>query len=411
MRVLGSVTRLFLAALLAIAALAPRTQAQCGADNLDTQPCCSPLGVTLPASFPSVTQQVRYVCFRDCGIAVNQQVCVTIGAPVPVLIGGIPVCGVYLINFQFRTCGSNQLLYSGNMRAHYARNWLERDPLLTRGVWRFLLNGDLVPTALVPNNPNAKPPCIGTYNRAYFSGYIDYALDCSVPNSWLAAFALDHDCDRTTHVTGTQRPIGGGSHPNRSYVFVGPSAGFVVDPANGPWVTGAIAAEATRKNNWPARPAICLAEEQILAPGVFSPLAPTCDCMPNPPGSPTQLAQTVLMAFGGCGTRFDTQGPPIGPFPFSQKAIGYWTIPNTFPSAAHLFIDKGTVQHFDGCSSNFTIQFLEGVTTLSGSAIMNAYSGAPLGPNFVDLGTSNAVGGAVRVGVPHVVWYLLGLNF
>ncbi len=406
MRALGFATRLALSALVALAALSARASAQCGPDGLDGPPCCAPVTANLPA-FPSITQQMRYVCFRDCGIAVNQQLCVTIGAPVQA------ACGVYVINFQIRTCGSNQLLWRGNIRAHYARNWQEFDPVRVHGVWRFLLNGDLVPQPVIASNtnPNIRPPCIVNFGRAYFSGYIDYALDCSVPGSWSVAWVLDHDCDRTTHVSGTARVIAAGSHRNRSYTFVGPSAGFVVDPANGPWIPGTITGESMRRNDWPNQPNLCLAEEIVLAPGLFTPQPPACDCMPNPPGSPAQYAATVVQSFGGCGSRFDTQNPPMGPFPFSQKAIGYWTTPLTFPSPSHLFVNRGTMIHGDGCTTSTTTQFVEGVTTLTSGVGLMSYSGTPLGNNVVDLATSNGVGGAVQISRPHVSWYLMGVNY
>ncbi|MBI3848142.1 MAG: hypothetical protein HY292_26205 [Planctomycetes bacterium] len=409
MRAFETISRLTFVAVLAAGALASRASAQCGPDNLDTLPCCSPLSATLP-TFPAITQQGRYVCFNSCATAVNQQVCVTINAPVPANSGG-PICGVYIIRFTFRLCGSGNIIWQGNMRAQYARNWLEGNSATRYGVWRFLLNGDLSPTAIVPNVPNAKPPCVANFaNRAYFSGYVDYALDCSTPNTWFAAFALNHDCDKWTHAAGTGRVIGGGSHAARSYVFMGPSAGFNVDPANGPWITGSGAGEAMRTNDWPAVPNICRAEEIILAPAAYIPQTPMCQCLPGAL-SPTQFNETVIQVQGACGSRFDTSNPPIGPFPFAQKAIGYWTIAGTFPSQAHLFIDHGTMLHGDACTSTATTEFMEGVTTLTGGVTLQDYAGNPLGNNLVDLGSSNGVGGAVQIARPHVVWYLMGMNF
>ncbi|MBI1851767.1 MAG: hypothetical protein HYR85_15605 [Planctomycetes bacterium] len=410
MRALGKVTRLVLPALLVATALAPRAAAQCMPDNLDTQPCCSPVSATLPV-FPAISQQCVYASFNNCATALNRQLCVTIGAPVPAMLGGQIVCGVYLINFQVRTCGTSQLIWSGNIRAHYARNWQEFDPVTTRGVWRFLLNGDLASSMPASTPQTARPRCLNNYPRVYFSGYIDYAYDCNL-NTWLAAFALNHECDFTTHVAGTARPIAGGSHPTRSYVLVGPSAGFVVDPANGPWISGGAGDDSMRKNNWPNVPNICLAEERLLAPSIVNPVNLLCECTPSSPGAPTQFGETQVQARGGCGSLFDTSNPPIGPFPFTQKAIGYWTNFLTFPSPSHLFIDHGTMLHNDGCTNTPSTQYVEGVTTLtSGVAIGSYTAGQFLGPNIVDLATSNGVGGAVQVGKPHVTWYLIGINY
>jgi hypothetical protein len=404
----ATMTRLAFVAGLAIGVSAPRASAQCMPDSLDTVPCCNPVGVTLPI-FPLITQQARYVCFNSCAIAVNQQVCLTINAPVPANSGG-PVCGVYLIRFTFALCGSSQVIWQGNMRAQYARNWVQGTAAQPVGVYRFLLNGDLVPTAVVPNVPNAKPPCTANFaNKVYFHGYIDYGYDCSL-NTWSAAFALNHDCDKWTHAAGTNRVITSGSHPSRSYTFVGPSGGFVVDPANGPWVAGAGTGEAMRANNWTAVPNICLGEEPVLAPATFLPQTPMCQCMPNT-ASPTQFNETVVQAQGACGSRFDTSNPPIGPFPFCQKAIGYWSLPSSFPSQAHLFVSHGTMLHGDACTSTASQEFVEGVTTLTSGVQIQSYTGIVLPNNIVDVGSSSTPGGALRIGVPHVVRYLLGMNF
>jgi hypothetical protein len=407
MLAIRSVTRLACAAVVA-AALAPRAGAQCMPDNFDTLPCCTPVVPSLPV-FPAISQQIRYVCFNNCSIALQGPLCVTMSAPTPAMFNNQPVCGVYIINVQIRRCANNQLVWRGNMRAHYARNWREFDPVTVRGVWRLLLNGDMTCFLSALSGPNQRPPCLNNFGVAYFSGYVDYAYDC-LQNTWLAAFALNHECDFASHAPGTARPIAS-SHPTRSYTFVGPAAGFVVDPANGPWMGGAIANESIRKNNWPTVPNICLAEEMLLAPATINPVNLMCECIPVPPGSPTQFGETVVQGFGGCGSRFDTTNPPMGPFPFVQKAIGYWTNFLTFPSPSHLFIDHGSMLYNDGCSNNLTTQYFEGVTTLTSGVGIGTYNTTFLGTNIVDLATSNGVGGAVQVGRPHVSWFLVGLNF
>ncbi len=393
-----------LAGLLSTTAAAP-AGAQCGPDLLDTGTCCLPPPLSLP-NFPFLQQTIRYVCFDSCNIQVTGNVCCNFGPPIPAMSGGFPVCGVYLIRFSIRTCGSNMLLWQGTLRAQYSRNWLETNSSsIQKGVWRFLLNGDMVPQPALPANPCVRPACAGSFaNRVYFTGYLDYAVDCA--GNWEAAWCLQHDCDMWTHSTLSARPLGS-SHPNRSFVFVGPTAGFVVNPASGPMVSLAITNEAVRANDWTAIPNICRFEEPVAPGGLIQPVFGYCAC-PNT-GTNQQFFQTVVQGNGICLSRFDTMAPPIGPFPFSLKRIGAWTNPLTFPGPETLLLAAGTMITADGCTTTTQTDYMEGVETITGNTAVT-YGSVPLGSVFLDLASSDRPNNTTRIGAPHVWWFLLNLN-
>lgn len=382
--------------------------AQCLPDNLDTVPCCVPVGVTLPV-FPAISQSSKFVCFRDCAPVVNANLCVTVDPPVPT-----PVCGVYTIKFKVRQCGGTMpILFQGNLRAQYSRNWIESPlPGAMTGVWRFLLNGDWKASAFLQASPswaspNVKPGCYTAYNAMYVAGYIDYAFDCAT-STWTAAWAFNHDCDRIHHPPGSPRPApGAGYHPTRTWTFLGPGTGFVVDPTVGT-ITGVGPAidEAVRWNDWSTQPAICRGEEKST--GNVVQLGPVCMCstMPTAPG---QYENTAIDVFGGCGSMSRTLLPPI--VPMVQKRIGRWTVAGTFPGFEYLNIDMGDMDYFNSCTGLTTTEFFEGVTTLGGYPAMS-YAGVPFGRTQMDLGSSNRspLSMARRVGVPHITQFVINLN-
>src|SRR5262249_28503243 len=150
-------------------------------------------------------------------------VCVDLGAPAPARLSGSAVCGIYLIRATVRTCNASNriVLWSGLMRAQYSRTWGE-----TQGfqVWRFLVNGDLVPSPFLLSrygrNACAVAPCAAAnQNHIHVSGFVDYALACG-SGRFDVALALGHECDRYEH-SGTARP--GTFHPTRAYAWVAPA--------------------------------------------------------------------------------------------------------------------------------------------------------------------------------------------
>ena len=96
-----------------------------------------------------------------------------------------------------------------------ARTWIETPVAGTQlQVWRSLINGDFGPTTSVPNTPCTIPGCSVAYSRYYFTGYIDYALDCAT-NQWQVAFGLTHECDGIHHTPASVRPASAPDRPVR----------------------------------------------------------------------------------------------------------------------------------------------------------------------------------------------------
>jgi len=395
---------------LALGAVAPPAGAQCVTDGLDSQPCCTPVNAVLPV-FPAINDSSKYVCFKDCSPQIDQNLQVMINAPVPVNSGGI-ICGLYLIKFTVKT-GGGQTLWTGNLRAHYSRNWQEIDATgQTIGVWRLLLNGDFRPSTFLlgqsqASNPCVVPPCRASFNnRVYVAGYIDYAFDCT-NLTWNAAWAFGHECDVIHHPLGSPRPApAGGFHPTRSYTWLGPGTTFVVDPITTPTAVGNVVQDNVRWNDWASLPNICLGEEQVG--GQMTILNQTCPCNPNP-GALPQYDETDLRLMGACGTSAVTILPAI--VPLLQKRIGSWTNPSVFPGQEFLCLVSGDIDYGNGCNLLSSTEFFEGVTTIGGNFAIG-YTGTVLERQFVDLASSNRNPNnlARRVGVAHISQYIMNLN-
>ncbi len=401
------------------AALPAAAQPVCfGPDGLDGMPgvCCLPAPVSLP-QFPAVPlQRIKYVCFDNCGIRINANICVDLSAPTPAVSGGGVVCGIYTIRYRVKLCNpAGTLLWTGVMRAQYSRTWFASSvagAIPDRQVWRFLLNGDFVPQpALPPNNTCVRAPCAAAFaNRIHVWGYIDYSQDKN-NGTFETAWALNHGCDATEHLPGTSaRP--GAFHPNLSYTWIGPGTGFIVDPvntnvSNGPQTVQ----EAVRANRWAALPNICEREELIQFASII-PQQATCPCA-GAAGGPGQYVQSLLRVVGLCGT--DVSLPPAAPIPFNQKRIGRWTIGATYPGLQELLLDEGFVNYQDGCANPPVVlqQYVKGVETLGGFTAMQILPPqAPLGRQFEDLATANRspTNVALIVGAPYVSHFIINLN-
>jgi hypothetical protein len=394
--------RLALLAVLVIALCAAPALAQCNPDGLDLGPCCAPAGLQLPP-FPAIQQQIKFICFDNCNPAINANICATIGNPNPVTAGGGVVCGIYLIRFQISTCAGLNI-WNGTMRAHYSRNWQESSipGAVNLTVHRFLLNGDMVPTAALPNNQCVKPSCFNTFQRVYFTGYIDYAFDC-VTGGWQAAWMLSHECDSLHHAANSVRPApAAGFHPTRSFTFVGPGPTFTVTSVNVPQSNGPIIQEAMRWNNWAALPAICTFEERVQ--GSFQAVNDFCVC--SSAGAPQYIA-TNVQAQGACGSAINPS--PIGPF--LQKRIGMWNNANVYPGLEFLLLDLGSLNWVNGCTGTSTIEWYEGVETIRGYPAFD-FSGNALGFQFEDLGSANRGPNnpVMHIGAPHISFSILNFN-
>lgn len=404
MRPRNSIRALALAWLSSLAFLAAPARAQCLPDGLDGGPCCLPTFPTLPV-FPVMPQQTaRFVVFDQCKPIANVQLCARIGVPVPKQGGGAFVCGAYDIKLRIRQCGVMNTLWNGAMNAYYSRNWQEMSTAGTVNltVWRFNINGDMIPTSSLPTNPLYRPACQPSTQAVYFTGYIDYAFDC-VNNTWQVAWMVTHECDGVHHALGTARPAPAtGYHPTRSFTFLGPSAGFVVSSTNPLISNGPITQTAVRRNNWGLFPTICSFEEP--ATGNFNPVADVCMCTSAGAG---QYNLAALNANGACGT-------VITPSPLaliSQKRLGAWTSPNTYPGPETLLFDFGYLNYQDGCTGATTNEWFEGAETIGGFPAIE-FTGAALGRQFEDLASCNTspTVPATLIGAPHVVNYLLNFN-
>jgi len=396
-RIFGS---LALAAILAFAA--PPAQAQCGQDGL-TGPCCQPAVPTIP-SIPAMTTDCRSICFNGCNVSQQFLDCVNLGALVPVGAGGLVYCGTYDLRFRVKTCGTANFLWNGVLRAHYTRTWLENPPAPANPlqVWRFTVNGDLLPTALLPTGPCRKPACTSNYTRVYFSGHIDYALDCAT-GAWSVAFAITHGCDAIHHQPGTARP--GVFHASRSFSIVGPGSTFVPMSVSPLMSDGPVQGEGLRRNNWTA--ALTCEFEQGAGGGFFATTPQHCLCTP---GGPPQFIPTMVDVRGQCNSHA-ISNTAFGPF--QQMRIGSWTSATAFPGQEFALFDFGYLNYIDGCPAPpFTsLEWFEGGETIGGFPAVDL-AGAPMPPEFEDLGSCNAstTNPAIKIGGQHVSNKLMYLN-
>lgn len=390
-----------------LALAAPPARSQCGPDGLDGGSCCSQLNsATIPTTIPSFGIDCRWLCFNGCNVSLNSLDRVQLSRPFPATTpgGGPFLCGVYNIRFVVRDGVTNTSLWSGILKAFYSRTWQESSvagaPNLQ--VWRFIVNGDLLPTAaLLPMGPCRRPACLNNFTRCYFSGYIDYAYDCSSGGGWKAAFAVSHECDSIHHATGTARPApASGLHPTHSFSIVGPGATFVPAVA-GPWSDGPISAGAVRQNLW--APA-CPPEEP--ATGSFLAGGESCFCTAT---GPAQYINTFAVSVNGaCGSSVSTHGIPAF---FFQKRIGSWTNAALFPGIEFVLFDFGPLYYLNGCSMTETQEWFEGGETIGGYPAFDL-TGVQLDPEFEDLGSCNnsTTNPAKRVGAMHYANYIMNFN-
>lgn len=392
-----------LGVLFALSVSAPPASAQCGPDGLDGGPCCAPTTANLP-TFPSLTTDALFICYDNCQPSLSKSYCAILGPPIPMTAGGLVLCADYTIRIRLVDCTTGALFWTGGVRAFYSRNWQESSTpgTVDLNVWRFVINGDFAPTALVPANPCERPGCLTQYNRIYFTGHLDYALNCSTGN-WSTAFALSHECDGIHHAPGTARPAPAiGLHPSRSFTMVGPGSTFVptvtTSASNGP-----ITQQAIRWNRWIAAAPTCTFEER--AQGVFQAQNAFCTCV-TASVSP-QYVNTMVQAIGSCGSTIG----PSGQGPFQQKRLGGWTSATQFPGQEQVLFDFGWLLTVDGCTGTTSNEWYEGSETLKGFPAFDFF-GVPLDSQFEDLGSSNlsTTSSAVFIGASHVCDVILNFN-
>lgn len=351
-------------------------------DGLDG-PCCMPTQAVLP-QFPPMTLDTKYICWRNCNPALSGTVKTTL-VPTPV------ACGYYLLRVTVTNAGGALTAWTGTLVMTYSRTWVEArvsaaNPDLQ--VWRFLVNGDLRLSNDLINgfgtNTCVVAPCALAYNRnLHVSGYIDYAQDCT-NGQFEVAFALDHDCDLFEHESGfTCRP--GNFHPNISYTWVGPAAGFTCDssvpPAQGP-----VFCEAFRNYNFnlPLN-MICEFEQPILT-GLVQTDGEFCPCSTIPTATPQYKVQNYF-ATTTCGSASDSTNVDVFPGLMS-KSIGFWTDPMTYPGTEILHLERDMANYVDGCNLQTSIRHFRGVMTQEGYFTFKLLPTGfqPLPPRMLDLG-------------------------
>src|SRR5262245_42677783 len=212
-----------LVAVLATSVWSARPSAQCPRpDGLDGGPCCTLALDNIPF-VPKIAVDSLDICWRDCGID-SVRLIRAIWTPIKILPTTGPDCGVYRSRLDLVN-GLGAVLWTGTMRLQYSRTWMEFSPGGPLQVLRFLVNGNLRPTAtLVGPPPCPLPPCALTFGNVRYTGYIDYALGCAAGSVMQVAWMLTHTCDPIDHAPGF--PRAGVFHPGRDYTFVGPAAGF-----------------------------------------------------------------------------------------------------------------------------------------------------------------------------------------
>lgn len=364
-----------------IAALALPSRAQClTPDNLDNSVVCGAAQTKVPQR--SFQQTARAICWNNCNVGSTGTYTALWGALNPMNAnnaGMPPSCAWY--QTRVRLFSGAQLAWDGQLFAAYSRTWLEAPNAAGNviQVWRYLVNGDLRLVNSSVATPCGAPSCVAPNgNVMRFTGYVDYAYDCSTlltQRAWM----LHHGCDAVDHVTGY--PRAGTYHPGVSYTFVGPAAGFV--PGAGATLeAGGAAVESLRKWDATVLPARCGAEEPLLTASIGA-NAMVCLC-----GSgPSNWFEGTLFAAGAWGT---VVSPFPGSDPFRSFPVGQWTNPNVFPGVEELRWNSNEAQ-FVECTGVGRQEYYFGVTTAGG---WQAYSfnastpPAPLPQTFVDQSNS-----------------------
>ncbi len=398
-----------LAAFLALLSFQRPSAAQCQfSDHLDGGPCCGLTQAQIPF-FQKFQQDALDICWRDCGI---DQVSLVRGKwfNVPILPGMQPPCGEQLMRLDI-VQPPNILLWRGRMRLTYSRTFLVVDSSgISHQVWRFLVNGDLknFPPAGLP--PCPVPPCASTFgNRTHFTGYVDFAQDCSIPNgTFQYAWMLTHACDAIDHHAGF--PRAGTFHPDRSYSFVAPAAGFVAGPIQPIEGTPSSPFEAVRHRLLTPAPVTlaCTYEEPTVH--TLTPQNQLCPC--GLPGN-NQFLIGDLNVQGPCGTAI--RNPPGGPLlpGYVSMGLGSWTNPNVYPGVQALRWNVGAYDVTDICLGLQRHEVFFGVTTLGGFPafqLLSGTPGSPLPPVAIDQASSQLMNGNTVMNVNYTSFHIMNLN-
>ncbi len=406
------VWKILVSAVLGLAVLHGPAAAQCPLpDGLDGGPCCTVTGLKLPP-FPNFNQDALDICWRDCNVD-QVFLCQARWSLVPILVKG--GCGERRMNLDLSDATGPK--WHGTLTVLYSRTWLELDPGGNQlQVWRFLVNGDMTPVGAAMTIPCPVPPCAPAFGgRVRFTGYLDYARNCNSPLvTYQKAWMLTHTCDFIDHHAGF--PRAGAFHPDRSYTFVGPAAGFVpgaIQPTEG---TPGSPFEVLRRRRFPplgaVGPIVCEYEDPLFHR--LTPIQQICLC--GAPAAPPQFLIADMLIDSACGTVALT---PVGGGPFLpgyiSMGIGAWTLPAVYPGLENLRWNAAGYDYIDACPPvTTTREVFFGVTTLNGYPALQLLSGGPGAPlplTFIDQSNSIRANTQTTVmNIPYVSKHILNLN-
>lgn len=384
-----------------LALLAANGSAQCiRPDNLDGGPCCTTAQPKYPTPEP-FNQNSLSICWKDCDVDSIDSCRAEWGATYSTL-GNCKRVRQRLKLID----AAGVTKWRGTLNVQYSRTWLETDAAGNdMQVWRYLVNGNLKPTATAGGSCGV-PPCAGQFNnRVRFTGYQDLVKVCGASvkqHAWM----LTHACDLIDHAPGF--PRAGFFHPDRSYTFVGPAAGFAVGPVQ-PVAVGGSPSEAVRRVNLPGAGVVgsCEYEEQIDF--ALSPQQQFCLC--GPAAATPQWVVSDLNLASICGTAINTPGGPFLPG-YLSMGIGSWTDPTRYPGVEALRYNTGGYDYLDPCTGVNRRDVFFGVTTMNGNqAISINFNGPgfPLPLTFIDQ-SSSIRSGATIMNTPFNSDLFLNLN-
>lgn len=373
--------RFFLCGILAIATMvwvSPAEAPLClGTDGL-TGPCCATTTVSLPAFLPGDTLQSVGICWNACVPSTNP-VILEIGQPTPVW------CGAFQSQLSV-TDGSGLSLMSGVGILDFTRTWTEiNDDGDELQVWRMMVKSDLMLAGTAA--PCPVPICFAAAPIAFFSGHIDFAINCNTGSLETSA-SLFHTCDRFIHDPNASS-IPGPQHPGISYAIVGPDV-----PAN-PFVptilspiTGQITGGASRRVAAPGT--VCRSEDPLVAGNLGLNLQ-GCACPLS--WTPAQYSTQPFAASGSCSGAFSAILTP-NPYPWKRMittSLGTWTGsgPGTpYPGDEALWAEEGFFFFTDGCTSNTRIESFYGVMTDKGFTVLPDAQRPWLSDKMIDLASN-----------------------
>jgi hypothetical protein len=369
---------------------------------LDGGPCCAATVPNAPR-VPNFGQTSLQICWWRCDVNTLDTCEAAWSSPTPP-----DDCRNYAKRLRIKDA-AGIVKWNGRIKLRYSRTWLETDPSGAQWqVWRFLANGDLRPTS--PGGPGACPipPCAAPNgNKVRYTGYVDYALDCT---GGLREFAwmLTHACDRFDHVAGF--PRAGSFHKEYSYTFVGPAAGFSVSPTV-PLESGGGTLEAVRRiDRAPGSTVdICQFEEQIQHG--LAPMNLLCPC--SIPGGTPQFAYSDLSVSGTCGSTLTNTGSALLPG-FVTMGIGAWADPLVYPGGEVLRWNTGSYLYDDPCTGITRDEVFFGVSTFGGwspTQLLSTGPGLPLPVIFIDQGNSLQGNLGTTMNRPYRSDHILNLNY